>query len=77
MERPWFPGEQAVGISDSPVHLGVQQGQGVLVYQGAPLIETKKGVRAPGNDIRQTFMDAVHIRSHSSGMEGICVQELW
>lgn len=63
-------------ISDSPVHLGVQQGRGVLVYQGGPLIETKKGVRAPGNDIRQTCMDEVHIHSHSSAMEGICVQEL-
>lgn len=48
-------------FSDSPVHLGVQQGRGVLVYQGGPLIETKKGVRAPGNDIRQTFIDAVRI----------------
>lgn len=47
-------------ISDSPVHLGVQQGRGVLVYRGGPLIESKKGVRAPGNDIRQTCTDAVH-----------------
>lgn len=31
-------------ISNSPVHLGVQQGRGVLVYQGGPLIETKKEV---------------------------------
>lgn len=61
---------------DSPVHLGVQQGRGVLVYRGGPLIETKKGVRAPGNDIRQTCTDAVHIHSHSSAMEGICVREL-
>lgn len=36
------------------VHLGVQQGLGGLVYQGGPLIETKKGVRSPpGNDIKQ------------------------
>lgn len=69
-------GEPVVGISDSPVHLAVQQGRGVQVYQGGPLIETKRGVRAPGNDIRQIFMDAIHIHSHSSGMEGICVGEL-
>lgn len=63
-------------ISNSPVHLGVQQGRGVLVYQGGPLIETKKEVRAPGKDIRQTFTDAVHNHSHLSVMEGICIQEL-
>lgn len=56
-------------ISDSPVHPGVQQGRGVLVYRGGPLIVTKKGVRAPGNDIRPTRTDSVHIHSHSCVME--------
>lgn len=58
------------------VHLGVQQGLGGLVYQGGPLIETKKGVRSPpGNDIKQTFT-VITFLSHLSQMVGICVQEL-
>lgn len=65
---------QKFNLSYLLVHLEVQQGLGGLVYQGSPLIETKKGVKKPpGYDIKQT---SKALLSHPSQLVGICVQEL-
>lgn len=59
------------------VHLGVQQDLGGLLYQGVPLIETKKRLNNPtAYDIKQ-ICEAMSLLLQQSQLVRICVPELW